>query len=563
MNKKNKQLLILLFLVIFGAVIRLFRFPNVPASLFSDEVDIGYQVMSFKETGRDYFGNSFPLQFRSFSDVRTSLPIYATILVSYIPSVNLELAIRLTPLFFSLGSLVLIHFFINSFFDNFKLDGLNRTLTPGHFAVFLLSLAPWHFTYSRTAFELSQLFFTVILGLHLFLCYLKSGSAKTLVSSLLALGFTPMIYSTAKFSIIGYLFVFWFLSTKNKRKQMFSQWYIFPILFVPLVAIFINGGAGQRFREIAIFTDPTISSEVNYRRQLDLGSNLVVGSSPNLATRIIHNKVTLVTGRFIRNSLISISSNFLFIAGDTNTRHAVSGWGMFTKSYLIFVLMGVYILARDRQKKLISILVMLVLIAVIPSALTRDGGDHGSRLFMLILPIIIVSTIGIVGLSRFRKVLLLANLLLLAESSFYFHDYFLHYPYDSDKQFHIGMKEVVKRNTIGNEAIIISPKYEPPLIFYLFYNHFSPAKFQQLISDNKLYGSIDPDINLEGYRLGEEDVYFANVRNYNAKPLLPMRGNYYVTPIEAAAIFGDRLNKISPEIKSMSGLAIFYRLTVN
>jgi len=61
MTKAKKQLFIFLFLVLFGTLIRLIDFPGIPFSLFSDEVDIGYQAMSFRETGKDYFGNFLPI----------------------------------------------------------------------------------------------------------------------------------------------------------------------------------------------------------------------------------------------------------------------------------------------------------------------------------------------------------------------------------------------------------------------------------------------------------------------------------------------------------------------
>lgn len=555
--------MILFLLVIFGAALRLFRFPEVPISMFADEVDIGYQVFSFRQTGADYFGNFLPLQFHSFSDVRTSLPIYATILVSYLPGVSLELAIRLTPLLFSLGSLVLIYFFTNALWEHFRLDRPKGFLLPGHFAVLLLALAPWHFTYSRTAFELSQLFFTTTLGFYLFLRYLKSNQSKTLIASLLVLGATPLVYSTAKLAILGYPLILWLLADEKQRHRLLSRWYLCAVIFLPLVILLLSGGAGQRFKEIAIFTDPTISSEINYRRQLDLGPNLVVGSSPSFTTKLVHNKATLILGRFFKNSLTSISGAFLFIAGDPNLRHAVGGWGMLTKTYLIFLVFGFFILFRNHSKNISLTLLALAVISIAPSALTRDGADHSSRLFMLLLPLIILTTLGAVYLSRFRFMSFVIFALLLVESFFYFHDYFTHYPYDSEKQFHTGVKELVQKAAAEKTFVVVSPKYEPPLIFYLFYNRFNPKEFQKLLKEKKLYHEIGPDLNLEGYQLGDDEIYFASIRNLNAAPLFPVKGVYYITPLEAAAIYGSKLEQMKPEIKSPSGLPLFYRIEAN
>ena len=57
-------------------------------------------------------------------------------------------------------------------------------------------------------------------------------------------------------------------------------------LFLPLALLILTGGAGRRFSEIAIHTDPTLPTQTDFLRQADLGKNLVVGSSPSMASNI-------------------------------------------------------------------------------------------------------------------------------------------------------------------------------------------------------------------------------------------------------------------------------------
>lgn len=563
MKLTRLQLVILTLIVLFGASLRLFRFGTVPISLFADEVDIGYQTISFRETGKDYFGNFLPLQFRSFSDVRTSLPIYATILVSYLPGVSVEQSVRLTPVIFSLATLILIFFFANTLWTHFKLDKPKGVLLPGHFAVFVLAIMPWHFTYSRTGFELSQLLFFLVLGLYLYLRYLDSARTKTLIFSLLLLGLTPMVYSTAKLAILGVPFLLWFLADDKARKNLLSRWYLLGILFLPLAILFISGGAGQRFSEIAIFTDPTIATEVNVLRQADQGLSEQIGAAPSLLTKIAHNKVTYIAIKFFNNLLPPLSTNFLFVQGDLNPRHAVIGWGMLLKTFLIFLVLGIYSLFNRPQKNLLAGIIVLALISILPAALTRDGADHSSRLFLLILSIILVSTLGLVYLSRYRLLLSVVVLLCLAESFFYFHDYFLHYPYQADTSFHYGVKEVVEKTKADGKPVVISPKYEPPLIFYLFYSNFPPDKFQSLLKNNELYRPIDKSLNLEGYQIGEEPVYIAFIANENAGEPYPLKATYYLGFLETVAIYKDGQKAMTPFAKSSSGLPIYYRIEAN
>lgn len=564
MTTTKKQLLLFIFLVIFGVAIRLINFGQIPFSLFSDEVDIGYQTLSFRETGRDYFGNFLPLQFRSFSDVRTALPIYATILVSYFPGISVETAIRLTPLLFAAGSLILIYLFINALWEHLKMEKPKGLLLPGHFAVFSLGLIPWHFTYSRTGFELSMLFFATLLGLYIFLRYLKSHQTKTLVLSLAILGLTPLIYSTAKLAVIGFPLILWLLADDNSRKKIITRWYLGGVLFLPLVTILIIGGASQRFSEIAIFTDPTMSSEINHLRLNDLGSSPSYGTPPSIPTKIAHNKATYILSRFFKNTLNPLSISFLFIAGDENLRHALPGWGMLTKTFLTLVVCGLFCLVKKNNHRFVVFLLLLTVVAIAPAALTRDGADHSSRLFMLILPLVIVITTGWTFLNRFKLAGLFVVLVLLAESFYFFHDYFYHYPYLAEQNFHYGLKQIIQREFGNGRPLVISPRYEPPLIFYLFYTKFPPAKFQALIKNpESLYRKIDEKYNLEGFQLSAEPFFAAAVRNANAHPTFTQRGVYYLTFLDAAAVYGPERENIEPAIKSPSGLPLFYRIEVD
>jgi len=240
---KNKSLLLLAVIVFLSAFSRLYRLDLNPPSLYSDEVDIGYQVKSLLETGKDYQGYTLPLQFHSFSDVRTSLPIYATTLVSLIPGVSLDLAIRLTPAIFSLLSIILIYFLTNNLFTLFKIKKENNLLEPGVWASLSLSLLPWHYTYSRIGFELSMLFFFVVFGLFLYTRFLQNKNKTLLVLGLVVLSLVPMVYSTAKLSVIFYPLILFLLPGGYEFFKIKKNWVYLLILFIPLGVLFLNGGA--------------------------------------------------------------------------------------------------------------------------------------------------------------------------------------------------------------------------------------------------------------------------------------------------------------------------------
>lgn len=562
---KNKSLLLLVAIVILAAFSRLYRLDLNPPSLYSDEVDIGYQVKSLLATGKDYQGYTLPLQFHSFSDVRTSLPIYATSLVSLIPGVSLDLAIRLTPAIFSLLSLTLIYFLTNNLFTLFKIKKENSLLEPGIWTSLSLFLLPWHYTYSRIGFELSMLFFFVVLGLFLYTQFLQNKNKKLLVLSLIVLSLVPMVYSTAKLSVIFYPLILFLIPGGYEFFKTKKTWVYLLILLIPLSVLFLDGGAGKRFSEISIFTDPTASTEIDVIRQVDLGSSPSVGSIPDLNTKIVHNKIVFVINTLTKNLINPISGGFLFLQGDENQRHAVTGWGMLEKSLIIPLLLGLYFLVSKKHKRFLALLVVLWISATTPAALTRDGFNHASRNFMLILPLVLLISTGFHHLLKSSKLLtILLIVLLLIESALYFHDYWYHYQYDSQRDWNYGLKQVIlETNKYPGRPIIITRNYEPPLIYYLYYANFPPTKFQEMYQTNTFLEKVDQKLNIEGERLTMTDVYFASIIDKElANPFLIKNGVYVLTYNEYLET-KEPNHSLIETIKFPTGFPVFYILDTN
>ena len=562
---KNKSLLLLIAIVFLSAFSRLYHLDINPPSLYSDEVDIGYQVKSFLSTGKDYQGNKFPLQFHSFSDVRTSLPIYSTALVSFIPGVSLDLAIRLTPAIFSLLSIILIYFLTNNLFALFKIKTENG-LEPGIWASLSLSLLPWHYTYSRIGFELSMLFFFVSAGLFLYTRFLQNKNKTLLILSLIVLSLVPMVYSTAKLSVIFYPLILFLIPGGYEFFKSKKAWVYLLILFIPLGILFLNGGAGKRFSEISIFTDPTDSTEIDVLRQADLGSDPPVGSTPDLNTKIVHNKIIFIVNILTKNLINPLSGGFLFLQGDENQRHAVIGWGMLEKTLIIPLLFGLYFLVSGKHKRFLGLLIVLWFSATVPAALTRDGFNHASRNFMMILPLVLLISTGFFHLLKLSKLFTtLLTILLLLESALYFHDYWYHYQYDSQRDWNYGLKEVIlETNKFPDKSIIITRNYEPPLIYYLYYADFPATKFQEMYKNNTFLEKTNPKTqNIEGEKLSGTNIYFASILDKNLPDPFLIKNGIYILTYNEYLETNEPKHYLIDTIKFPTGLPVFYVLTTN
>jgi hypothetical protein len=520
---------------------------------------MGYQAYSLLKTGCDYSGHCPPIQFHSFSDVQPPIPIYL-IAVSNILGVNLDLSIRLVPAIFGTLGIFMTYLFVKNLKSKkiFDLDLPNLE----HFSALLIAIVPWHLTYSRIGFALALLYFFVLTGLYFFTEFLIKGKNMYLFLSLLFLGLTPMVYNTAKMAIIFYpLILLLFPNSYRKILQSKNAKFFVLLMFVPVIILFANGSTASRFDYISIFTDPVAGPEVNTQRMQDLGLDPKVGSTTSLPSKIIHNKVIFFSQKFVDNLFGLLSTDFLFTKGDPNLRHSLNKWGMVYRTFLPFLLVGVYFIVKTNNKKLIGFLFSFSLVSLITSAVTRDGFSHASRSFMFLMPIIILCSIGISFINKKYKLLsVLFIAALVIESIYFVHDYWFHYRLESENSWSPGMKEIsIKAGSIKNVPVIVSPKNGNPLIFYVYYNRYDPAKFQKMVKEERLYRRLNKDTNLDGDQFGDTNLYIATLVDYSSEKNIGFENAiYYLSNLEYINTKIKTFAKNTDMLKLKSGEPHYY-----
>lgn len=536
MGKNKKTLIILLLIIIFGSFFRLYRLDKFPPSLFGDEVDVGYQAYSILKTGKDYLGQPWPVSFHSISDWRTPLLLYAAVPFVAIFGLN-EWGVRLPPAFFGIITLPLFFLLVRKLFKN---DGL------GLLATFFLSISMWHLQYSRTAFEVTQMLFLLVAGVYFFLKGLEKWPYLVLAAVFLAL--TPYSYNTAKFFLpffgLALLLIFKRDLLKVSRKKLTLVIVILALVSLPMVYDIFFGKAGDRFSVLSIFTDPTTVPQIGFSRQVDVGLSMTEAISnmvPSFSSRIFHNKFLFWGLRFLGNYFKSFSTDFLFTFGDINYRHSIQGgFGEFYWLDAIFLLLGIYYLCQQKDRQKTLLVFGWLLLAPIPSALTRDGGNHATRLILMLPPLLILVSYGFYNfLNLFSKsklknlVPLILNTLYLILLMLYLHRYYVHYPLESEDWWNFGFKqslEYVKENENNYDYIIISDVDQPPLIYSLFWLKIDP----KIVQNNKLKWTVIND-SLSADHLTGTKYYFGHVSEDRIKNYAPgesIKPNYlYVMPL--------------------------------
>jgi len=489
MKYKNKYLFVVLLISLF---VRLINLNKLPVSLFSDEVDVGYQALSLLKTGKDYFGNTLPVSFHSFADFRASFYLYNAVVSVAVFGPN-EIGVRFPAFFYGVLGIVAFYF-------------LSKELTKNEYfsllSTFILGLTPWHIHYSRAAFEATSIFFLVTTGLYLFLASLRKNNYLLFLISLLSFILGFYTYATARLFLPLLALLLFFLYRKEifafSKKKIIIAIIFSILLLLPFLKDTVFGGSLQRFSYLNIFSDSNLKFEINRERLVDTIHNKtqVVGMQTPFFAFVYHSKLLSWIVTMITSYISAFSFNFLFLSGDPNLRHGIGRVGELLYICVPFLILGLSkIISIIREKdsnqilspKNAKLILGFLLLSPLPSIITYDGGTHATRLFLMILPLILIISFGLWDFlflftkNIYKKIALTIGIVLIVINfSYYWHLYVYHYPVESAKYWHYGLKEGVKEiSLIENkyDKIIFNNNYEQPLIFFLFWKPYDPSKF--------------------------------------------------------------------------------------
>lgn len=456
-------------------------------------MDLGYQAYSMLKTGRDYQGNFMPLNFHSLAEWRTPLYLYSavpTVAIFGITPLGVRLPAAIYGVLSILGFYLLIKVLMESYVLGVERSNLQPTTHNSQIALIsaaFLALNPWHLQYSRAGFEVTMLLTFLLFGLYFFL-YAIENKGKYLWLSGFLLVLTPIIYSTAKFFtlfLLLFLLIIYrkeiFSLTKRSLINAFAITFFFGLL--TSYSVLFSGGS-QRFNYISVFSDPTTESEIGTARLNDARSRGEVGTglNPTIIDRLIHNKFTY-WGQKIENNLVqTLSSDFLFLSGDPNPRHSMDGYGMFFKVDFILLVVGmVYFFSTKYYALRTKYLILFwILLGILPSSLTRDGGNHSTRLILILPPIMFLILYGFSVLNKYLKYIYLVGL--VVSFSLYLHNYYMHYLFASERWWHYGWIPAVseiKKIDGDYDKVIITMKDEPAWIFFAGAYQYDPNKWQK------------------------------------------------------------------------------------
>lgn len=495
-----------ILIIILATLIRFVRLDQVPSSLYYDELDLGLQVRSFLQSGKDYSGGSSPFYFKSFITEKTPLPI----LFSVIPSMffsSPELKVRAGTAI--AGILVVALSMILS-------TQLTGSLIASIFTGIVFAFSPWLIQFSRMAFEAEYVLLLLFTYLTLFFQWLKTKQGPYLYLSAASLGLSIYTYRTMSFlaPILLIFTVIYFYKDFLKADRLKTLLFVLISLFFMLPFLYATtiGSKDQtRISQISIFSDPLIPIDVQRSRELVSGNfqNQTLGQSPTLWSKIFHNKPLSFIEKFRNNLLGNFSPQFLFTNGDQNGRHSAKNTGELLFLDLFALIAGIYVFSKNIKDTKFSFLAILLFLGAVPADLTFNGADHSSRLISFAGPLLIIVSLGYYQIYLSLNNLKFGKLALIAISFVwiftmleYTNRYFIHFPITNAREFGYGFKQAIfKINKLKDnyQYVELTDTNDPPMPYYLFWTNVSAKDIQNYsmylsnnISGDGKFGKIRP-----------------------------------------------------------------------
>ena len=464
---------VFILIIILASILRLWKLDQFPAGFNADEAAIGYNAYSLIQTGKDEYGTSWPLTFKSFGDYKPGLYFY--FVIPFVATLGLnEWAVRLPSVLLGIGTVILIFFLSRAIFKQEKI---------GLLSALLLAISPWHIHFSRGGWETNAATFFLTLGIFLLIKGLEKNIF--LFWALFSFLMSMYTYQSPRLVIPVLVIVLILLyrrqltiEFKTRLKKTLIGITILFILTIPLLFQFIGGGGSSRFSGLSFLSDTGPSSRVNELRgeHSDLDGNIA---------KIVHNKLTAYGPSFLGHYLDHFRGDFLFINGDPLIRNRVPETGQFYLIEALFLVIGLGALIKQKLVHT-KLLIAWITIAPIASSMTYQT-PHALRALNMVIPLTLVMGYGLWVMGRWFKrvgsitIIIIITIILSFEFIHYMEAYYIHYPKRYPLAWEYGFKEMVSKldqyeGSYNN--VVITDRYDQPYILVLFYKKYDPSNYQ-------------------------------------------------------------------------------------
>lgn len=480
---KYKKILLLIILIL-AACLRFYKLGEIPAGIHADEESHGYNAFSLLETGKDRYGQSFPILFRSFGSYQPPLYTYLSILPVKIFG-NTIFSARFVSATAGIVLVLITYLFALQIFSSKYREKLALI------SAFVITVSPWSIFFNRltaegslgvTVFSLSILIFTYSLKKPI---YFPLGT--------LILGLSTHAYYSERIISILFLTIFILLFRnylfKHSRRWVFLGVGIFLFTLIPHLLIASSGALTRRLAQVG----------------------LTNGSLP--------------LGEVIRKYITYFSPANIFFDTGENLGRISPGIGVFYSWFILPFFVGIKSIKRYLVTDYLKIIIILIVVAPISAALTGDS-FYPLRALDLIWIFSLIISIGLFSIYEIlpKKVTIfsLATIFILSIVSFYI-SYFVLFKYERAKDYgysYVSLLQYFKDYPQYRIIIDSTREYGAGLrIAYL--TKYNPFDLQRQLKSQLKTPYYSADVNLnEDYKIGNIETHLFNWHEADLKNVI-------------------------------------------
>lgn len=473
---KLKNITILLSIISVAVILRFYQLDKIPPGLNIDEASEGYNAFSILHTGKDRYGQSFPILFRSFGSFQAPLYTYFSIIpISLLGNsiFAIHLLAALSGILLVIITIILLVDFINK--GNIKLAVI---------AALLVSISPWAVFFSRFATE-------AILGVMLFalsflLCYLSLRIIWLFPLATFILGLSTHAYYSERLISILFLSGFILIFRKmlfSKKKLLVCGLIVFILTQIPYLTVLSTGAFTRRFTQIDYVSEQFFQNNSGSFRNMPMG------------------RILFVAREFLSHYIAYFSPMNLFFNQDPQGSRSMPDLSVFYSWMIVPFVFGLRFLLINRKLPLVKMLVLIILAAPIPASLTRDPFST-IRTLTFFWSITLVISFGIYHLLDARSKFLLRFSILTAIIIFsliqLYISYFVLLKYERAENYGYSYLELLKTiNHMKNNKFVIDSARDLAIgIRYAYLEKYDPLALQKILGgqiNNQYYNTFEFD----------------------------------------------------------------------
>lgn len=461
MNVRQIGILFIIFFLSF--FVRLYQLDRIPIGLNIDEASMGYNAYSLLQTGKDRYGQVFPIIFRSFGSFQAPLYTYFTVPVIFLFGVNIFAVHLISALS---GFIVVCATFLIAY------AGCKHNFKQAIAITVVVAFTPWSILFTRFGTEASLGLALFVLSIAFFILSLSKIQFFILATFFLGLS-THAYYSErviSVFFLLGFIFLFF------KKLLRYKLWLMLGIIvliatLIPHLVISGSGAFTRRLEQVNYFSEETFLKQDENLRNFPLGRGIYI------------------IREFLSQYVAYFSPRNLFFDPDPQGARSIPDLSVFYSWMVIPFFIGIYHLLKKKSLPVIKILILVILISPIPAALTRDP-FYTIRTLVFLWSISFVIGIGVYNLlikisNFYLKFGLILAVILFSAVSFYI-SYFILFKYERSENFgysYIKLLEFIEKNKDFSQKkfVVDSARDLGAGIRMAFLKKYDPLKLQQTL----------------------------------------------------------------------------------